>query len=232
MTTSRGRTVLIADDVPEEAQLYAEYVGQQEGVSSLTALSAEEALDRLAELGVDCLVSDSLETADGESLVVAAKKRFPHLPVVLHSGRPRETLPSETADRYLRKGNARDGGTALDTLVATISELTTPDGPGVEEQQRDWVRFGTYDWTDGSSPTVTVLQDIDARTEVDVTTMTPLYATVEPDVVNRFLLHAVNGDTAGETHIQFRVANYLVRCSVDGTVELAAAGGPETPDEA
>lgn len=223
MTTSRGRTVLIADDVPEEAEFYADYVGRQGGVTPVTALSSREALERLDDRSIDCLVSDSLRTDDGESLVAVAKERWPDLPVLLHSGHPRETLPVDVVDGYLQKGSAPEGQTTLDALVAAIDELTTPDGPAAEDPRRDWDTLGTYDWVEEASPTVTALQALDDRTGVDVDTMPPLYETVEPDAVDRFLTHAAGSPSAADSHVQFTVGSYLLRLSADGTAELAPA---------
>lgn len=68
---------------------------------------------------------------------------------------------------------------------------------------------------------MTLLQVLRDRTGVDFDTMSPLYDTVEPDAVDRFVNHAARSTPTADSHLQFPVGDYLVRLSADGTVEFA-----------
>jgi len=128
MSAGPRRKVLFVDDVPDEADLYAEYFDREPDIVPVTALSADEALSRLDGSDVDCLVSDSIQTPDGDPLVVAAKRADPDLPVLLYSGTPPADLSTDAVDDYLTKGASADTATALETLRDRIRALTpVPD---------------------------------------------------------------------------------------------------------
>jgi len=229
MSAGPKRKVLFVDDAPDEAELYAEYFDRKSDVVPMTALSADEALARLGsesesesdydfasgpESDIDCLVSDSVHTADGEPLVAAAKRADPDLPVLLYSGGSPADLPTDVADGYLPKGARSGAGTTLEALHERIRDLTPAPG-----RDGDWQRLGTFDWTEWESPSVAAVNALADRTAFDPTGSPPLFDTVDPDGVDSLVTHATAAGRPDDVTVTFAVGDYAVRMSSGGAVD-------------
>lgn len=248
MSVGQRRKVLFVDDAPDEADLYAEYFDRESDIVPVTALSADEALSRLDGSDVDCLVSDSVHTTDGEPLVAAAKRAHPDLPVLLYSGGSPAELPTDVVDGHLTKGERSDTSTALETLHERIRDLTpvpdreqhaaaarnaapaagTGSGPGSEwrpagraDPDRDgaWRPLGTFDWNERESPAATVVDALAERTAFDPVEWPPLFDTVDPDGVDSLMTHSTATGPTPEVRVTFVVGGHAVRMSSDGAVD-------------
>lgn len=219
MSAQSKTRVLFADDEPAETALYAKYFGSKSDIVPVTAVSAGEALTRLERSDIDCLVSDSVHTDDGESLVEAAKRKHPDLPVLLYSGGEPERLPTETADGYLRKGTKPETGSLLDTLRESVHRLVTEASTPGEELSTDWQHLGVFDWAHADCVSTTILAAFAERTGVDMTRATPLFETLDPDALDTLMKHSTADATSAEVSVQFPFEGYVVQLSSDGTVQ-------------
>jgi PAS domain S-box-containing protein len=106
--------VLCVDDEPGLAGLIGVFVEREDDRLSVTAAtSAEEGLERLAELRIDCIVSDyDMAGMDGLAFLEAVRAASPDLPFVLFTGRGSEEVASRAisagATDYVQKGTGTD----------------------------------------------------------------------------------------------------------------------------
>jgi len=102
-------TTLVVDNDAEFAAVAAKLLERESGSLVVeTATDAREALDRLEDGGVDCIVSDyEMPGVDGLALLGAVRERDPELPFILFTGRGSEEIASEAiaagVTGYLRK---------------------------------------------------------------------------------------------------------------------------------
>jgi DNA-binding NtrC family response regulator len=104
-----GRAILHVDDDPDFLALSETVLADFEGVTGVeTHTDVSTALDRVAAGDVDCLLSDSVMTSDGDPLVVAARRTAPELPIVVFTGQEWATAGATAATAeaagYVRKG--------------------------------------------------------------------------------------------------------------------------------
>jgi len=123
--SDRPARVLYVEDDPELARLLERYLEhEREGIAVETCEDPRVALDRIPELGVDCVISDyDMPGMDGLELLAAVREEFPELPFVLFTGKGSEDVASEAiskgVDDYLRKGT----GDRLDVLARRVDNL-------------------------------------------------------------------------------------------------------------
>ena len=212
-------TVLFVDDEPLELELYADFFEGERTVAPLLAGSAEAALDLLRSKPVDCLVSDSIQTRDGESFVTVAKDRYPDLDTILYSGTDRSALPVEKVERYLRKGD-RDGSTTLATLAATIGEVTETANRTLEAdgEGEEWRVLGNFSWASNADVGSTIVQALADQTDRDILDLPPLYEVIDSDALSRLVRTATQKEREPSVLVQFSYADTLLRISSDGVV--------------
>jgi CheY-like chemotaxis protein len=232
MTVDAPRRVLFVDDEREQIRLQADHFGRVPDVALVTADSAEEALSTLRASEIDCLVSDSVLTDDGEPLVEVAKRTHPDLPVVLYSGRSPADLPTEVVDGYVPKMSSSRSGTGLETLRDEIRDLTADAGPAsadvTDAAPGEWSSLGTFDWAGTRSVSLAILEALADRTDLDLLEGAPLAELVDPDALDALLRHAATTDGSSVT-VRFQFREYLVDAAADGTVAYreTATGGSE-----
>jgi len=221
MSENTEQKVLLVDDNQVDADLYADYFEHGPIIKPVTALSAEEGLSKLEQTDIDCVVSDSVQTNDGVPLVTVAKQNYPDLPVLLHSGRSADELPTEIVDDFLRKGTKTDSSTALETLRERVRELTTrpPAAPGQNDSGKQWQSLGTFDWTDRDQSAVAIIEALAERSESDPLEIGPLYESIDPDALKVLMTHAATKETSNTIQVQFDLSGYTVRTRSDGTVQ-------------
>lgn len=232
MSPNVEQTVLFVDDEPEEADFYAEYFDRHADIVPVTTLSADDALTILQEKEIDCLVSDSVHTTEGEPLVKVAKQRYPTLSVLLYSGRTPENLPTDVVDDYLRKGTATDAATILGTLAERIRNLkaqtSLPQTPLGRPSGQEWQYLGTFDWSDSKDTSSRVLNELADQTEFDPLESSPLFETINPDAIDQLFKHASADGTETDVVLQFSFAGYTIRLFSHGTVEYRDATQTES----
>jgi|GEM_PF-2150240 len=217
------RKVLLVDDEPIEAEFHEEYLGRSGDLVPVTALSGDEALGTLQQGDIDCLVSDSVQTSTGRSLVEVAKDEYPDLPVLLYSGKQREEVPAAVADAYLNKGAASDTETVLQTLSETVRELANrderPDSSVRSGTADGWRHLGTVDHGQADRVSVTIVEALVDETEMDLTDAAPLYESVDPDALDHLVKHAATSGKQNLLVVEFTFAGHAIRAYGDGEVE-------------
>jgi CheY-like chemotaxis protein len=216
-------TVLLVDDEPVEAEFYEEYLGRSGDLVPVTALSGDEALGTLQRDDIDCLVSDSVQTSAGRSLVEVAKEEYPELPVLLYSGRQREEVPADVADAYLNKGAGSDTGTVLQTLSETVRHLANRDerhDASISSGSGDqWQPLGTVGDGLEDDASLAIIQALIEKTEVDLSHAAPLYDVVDPDALDQLVKHAAVSGSQNQLVVEFTFAGHVIRASGDGEIE-------------
>lgn len=129
MSPSRDRIrVVCVDDEPQLASLVCTYLEREVSVIDATACrTAAEALDRIDEEAVDCVVSDyDLEHTDGIEFLQDVREEHGDLPFVLFTARGNEAVASEAISEgvteYMRKGRGVDRYRVLANRVVSVVE--------------------------------------------------------------------------------------------------------------
>jgi PAS domain S-box-containing protein len=121
-------SLLHVDDDAEFAALASTFLERvDERLDVETASSSEAGLDRLAEGGVDCVVSDyDMPETDGIEFLEAVREDYPELPFILYTGKGSETVASEAfsagATDYLQKERGTEQYTLLANKVTNYVE--------------------------------------------------------------------------------------------------------------
>lgn len=102
-------SLLYVDDEPALLELGKLFLENDGTMSVETQTSAKEALERIASVSFDAVISDyQMPEINGIEFLKAVRSRFPDLPFILFTGRGREEVVIEAinngADFYLQKG--------------------------------------------------------------------------------------------------------------------------------
>lgn len=213
-------TVLFVDDEPLELELYADYFDREPAVSPLLASTADEALATLESTTVDCLVSDGIQTRDGESFVTVVKQRYPGLGTILYSGTGRDSLAVDAVERYLWKGASDDSARSMEILAATIREMTEAASRSLhaEDDDEEWEILGHFPWASDIDVGSTIVQALADRTGRDIVDLPPLYDVIDSDALSRLVTTATSRETDPSVMVQFGYADQRLRVSSDGIV--------------
>jgi PAS domain S-box-containing protein len=122
--------VLHVDDDPEFADLAATFVTQEDDRFTVDIVtSAGEAIERLTEEQIDCIVSDyDMPGQNGIQLLETVRERHPDLPFILYTGKGSEEVASEAISAgvsdYLQKGTSTERYELLANRILTHVEQT------------------------------------------------------------------------------------------------------------
>jgi len=111
--------VLHVDDEPDFAELTATFLEREDDRFEIeTAVRVDEAMDRLATLDVDCIVSDyDMPGRNGIEFLETVRGERPKLPFLLFTGRGSEEIASRAISvgvtEYLQKEGSTDQFTVL-----------------------------------------------------------------------------------------------------------------------
>jgi CheY-like chemotaxis protein len=176
--------VLHADDDPELLDLSRRLLGRDGDDGTLTtstATTAEEAVDVLRSDDVDCLVSDSMTTPDGEPLVGVARREFPDVGVVMFTGHD-EPAGADDADAVVEKG---EGFGALRGTVESVAAAA-----GDRRTGEEWTPIARHDWATGREFVTTLVPAVAAHVGRPVEAMPTLYDSVDGEALGRLLRSA------------------------------------------
>jgi PAS domain S-box-containing protein len=117
--TARVR-VLHVDDDPEFAELAARFLQRHdEAFDVATETTVDDALARLREEPVDCVVADyALPGTDGMALLDTIRAEWPRLPFIFFTGRGSEEIASEALSRGATDYLQKQSGTEQYELLA------------------------------------------------------------------------------------------------------------------
>ncbi|RLM97191.1 PAS domain S-box protein [Haloarcula sp. Atlit-7R] len=112
--------LLYVDDEPDFAATAAALLERENDRFRVeTAPNAEDALERLAESPVDCIVSDyDMPGRDGIEFLEAVRKEYPDLPLILFTGKGSEEVASDAISAGVTDYMQKEGGTDQYTLLA------------------------------------------------------------------------------------------------------------------
>ena len=132
--------VLHVDDDPELADVTADFLEREDDRFDVeTATSVDAGLDRLADGGVDCVVSDyDMPGRDGLEFLTTVREDHPQLPFILYTGKGSEAVASEAISMgvtdYLQKQADTDHYALLANRIVNAVEGY------LAEQEADWQR--------------------------------------------------------------------------------------------
>ena len=139
-------TVLhVGDDSAVRDSLAESVEREDERITVQVATDAREALERVSEGRVDCIVSDyEMPKRDGIDLLAAVREDDPALPFILFTDSGSERVASEAISagvtEYLRKeSNGNQYALLADRIVKAVEEYHVTDAA---ERQRDVCRAG------------------------------------------------------------------------------------------
>jgi PAS domain S-box-containing protein len=112
--------VLHVDDEPDFAELTATFLEREDDRFEIeTATRVDEALDRLATLDVDCIVSDyDMPGRNGIEFLELVWEERPKLPFLLFTGRGSEEIASRAISVGVTEYLQKEGGTDQFTVLA------------------------------------------------------------------------------------------------------------------
>jgi CheY-like chemotaxis protein len=235
--TVRGRgdavRVLHVDDDDDFLGMASAVFEDDERFEHLTESSVDDAIDRLQSDEIDCLVSDSLRTPDGEAFVVAARETAPRVPLVLFTAKEWVDVATDAheagAAGFVRKASPDQFETLFDRIdqLATVeagADEFTRGGSDISEggergvrtrgsDRSDWRVAARHDWErdDLSTSIVDVAEEVIG----DVPTSPTLYRSVDAELVEEML----GGETVGTRVVfEFHGREFLV--ADDGTIAV------------
>ncbi|MDY6817470.1 MAG: PAS domain S-box protein [Halobacteriales archaeon] len=132
--------ILHVDDDRDFAEMAAEFLERQdEQLTIEIATSASDGLDRLAEMDVDCIVSDyDMPDQNGLALLRAVRENYSDLPFVLFTGKGSEEIAAEAisagVDDYQTKAGGRE---TYDLLANRIRNLVEQYRARARVRQRE-----------------------------------------------------------------------------------------------
>jgi CheY-like chemotaxis protein len=188
MSTTAPFQVLHLDDDEGVLDLAGRVLFEADDRIDVTSVRTPDEALAAIESGCDCLVTDSIRTADGEYIALAARRAEPDLPIVLFSGQDRASL-ADLAERSAAAGYVRKGGpaklAALGARVSRLADRTAAETPELDTGQ-GWEPLGFFD-VDREDDLVVALADSVAAPE---TGRPPLGEVVDADALQRFLASA------------------------------------------
>ncbi|WP_336002519.1 PAS domain S-box protein [Halorientalis halophila] len=158
--------VLHVDDDAEIVDLAATFLRREdERLDVTSAESAADALDRIRDDAVDCVVTDfHLADMDCAEFVAAVGDADPDLPVILFTGRDRARIDAELLDDgisgYLQKGSGTERyETLAEKILDAVGDDVATDGGSDPSQSPDLAALALGDRESVLSTALDTVQD-------------------------------------------------------------------------
>ncbi len=217
MEPTQSQRLLFVDDDREAIDMFTTYFDQYDEFDPVSAHSAADALTIIEGEDLDCVITDSVKTSDGDPLVSVAKQTRPTLPVLLHSAHEASKLPTEDADAFLQKSDTPKTSPlqALEESIRTLLTEQTPESTEDTPTEQAWETLGTFDWSETSASTA-LFEALEEQTAVGLMDAQPLYQTIDPDALDALFQPVGTSDT--DTRIRFEFAGLELAISANGTI--------------
>jgi hypothetical protein len=215
------------DDDPAVLDVSSDWADVHGDVDWLTASDPQRGLELLSTHDVDCLVSDSFRTDDGDPFVTHAAATFPDLSVVLFTSMDYDDLDPDVRDSrlaYVEKG-VDDPFDALFGRILTVTDDSTPSRPATGPAPRPttrgdderWIPIGRYRPEEGDDLATVIVTAVEAHTDRDASTFPRLYDAVDADAVAS-LLRRGDGRPRDGVQVRFVYADHELVVTGDGVV--------------
>lgn len=227
-------TVLHVDDNPDVLELSSDWAGVHDEITWLTASDPDTGLELLSTRDIDCLVSDSFRTADGDPFVTHATAKFPELPVVLFTATGHDELDPairESSVEYVTKGSG-DPFDSLVDRVLTLTDVSASSSPvdvaprtvtrGDDgEVTEHWTPIGRYDPNERVDLSTVIVTAVEDYADRDATEFPPLYDHIDADALEALCLRSSGGPRDG-VQVRFFYAGYELAVTSEGLVLVRA----------
>jgi len=227
-------TVLHVDDDADVLDLSSDWAGARDEVTWLTATDPDAGMELLATRDVDCLVSDSFRTDDGELFATRAAAARPDLPVVLFSSKPRDDFDREieaSRVQYVKKGSddpfrmlldrvlelADSSPLSLATVDVAPRVATRADGSDTPETGEHWVPIARFQPDGRDNLSTVIVSAVEEHTGRDATEFPPLYDSVDADALAA-LCRRPDGSSRDDVQVRFSYADLELAVTGSGLV--------------
>ena len=220
-------TVLHVDDDPDVLELSSDWAGARDGFDWLTTSDPDTGMELLSTRDIDCLVSDSFRTADGDPFVTHAADAFPDRSVVLFTSMTRTDLDPdiEASDvQYVQKGPGDPFETLFDQVLALAAPPSVDVAPratmrnGRDDDATDgWVPIARYRPDERDELSTVIVTAVEEYTGRDAAEFPPLYEAIDADALAS-LCYRSNGERRDGVQVRFYYADHELAVTGDGLV--------------
>lgn len=218
------------DDDPDVLDLSSDWASVRNEVTWLTAADPDTGMELLSSRDVDCLVSDSFRTADGELFVTHAADARPDLSVVLFSSKPAGDFGPElegSSVQYVKKGSADPFQTLLDRVLELTDVSSTVDvAPRVERRvggsdtsgtTDHWVPIARFQPGERDDLSAVIVSAVEEHTGRDAAEFPPLYDSIDADALAA-LCRRPDGSPRDGVQVRFFYAGNELAVTGEGLV--------------
>ncbi|AZH26661.1 HalOD1 output domain-containing protein [Haloplanus aerogenes] len=226
-------TVLHVDDDPDMLELSSDWADVHDEITWLTASDPDTGEELLSTRDIDCLVSDSFRTADGEPFVTHAADTFPDLPVVLFTSMDHDALDPEirtSSVQYVKKSSGDPFDTLFDHVLSLADVSSSPQTAAVapraatRTEGRDglqtaehWVPIATFQPSETADLATVIVSAVEDYTDRDAAAFPPLYEHVDADALAT-LCYRSSGGPRDDVQVRFFYADHELAVTSDGLV--------------
>lgn len=222
-------TVLHVDDDPDVLDLSSDWAGGRDEFDWLTTTDPDTGMELLSARDVDCLVSDSFRTPDGDPFVTRAADAFSDLSVVLFTSMARADLDPEieASDvQYVQKGSGDPFDTLFDRVLTLAGPVSPPTDVAPRATMRDgrgddtadgWVPIARYRADERDDLATVIVSAVEEYTGRDATEFPPLYEAIDADALEA-LCYRPNGEPRSGVQVRFYYADRELAVTSDGLV--------------
>lgn len=223
---------LYVDDDPQLPELVSTQLERiDDRISVRTANRAEDALERVREIAVDCIVSDyQMPGTDGLEFLEAVRADYPSLPFILFTGKGSEDIAATAinngVDAYVQK---KLGNGQYSILANHITSLVEKHRT---EKRLAWIERnihlpdaaterGADEPATSPEPSVSmrVIRNVAEVDDVDPVELPPLYEVVDADLLDGLVASTPDRADAPSLSVTFEYCGYTV--TIDGTREVS-----------
>lgn len=215
-------SILHVDDDPSVLEITEQVARRHDGLEIRSTTDPTDALGSLGD--VDCVVSDSVRTADGDLFVAAARRHDPDVPIVLFTAKDWQDVLAEARESaaagYVRKGDADAFEELFDRVAAVAGPAAESDDVfEIPDFQGDdgWTIVDRYDPAADDELAVWLVDAVDRHTRYDALDCPPIFDIVDPEALEELI------ETATDIAVGFRYLDYQIGLNADGDLAIRSA---------
>ncbi|AHG04822.1 chemotaxis protein CheY [Halobacterium sp. DL1] len=243
--TENTTTVLHVDDDPQFRELARTYLERSNSsLSVLSEPSAGDALERIQERAVDCVVSDyEMGDTDGLEFLELVREESVALPFILFTGKGSEEIAAKAVNAGVDAYHQKKVGTGQYAVLARhvhtlVEKYRAEQRLDYLERQKHIVDGGVSVADDYStderaeSTSMAVVRAVAAREDVDpVELAPPLADVVDTDAVDA-LFASQSGPASGEVDsLTLTYRGYAITVDGSGQVDLEEQSAQQSGDQ-